>query len=669
MDKKITFILIKSSMLSNYKGISSITYNYLNLPDVITVANKGTVTYTYDAAGNKLKKEVVDNTTTPAKTTTTLYLGGAVYENDELQFIGHEEGRIRPVRDASGNITSFAYDYFLKDHLGNVRMVLTGQKDTSFYPPASMETAQVTTEEALYANLPQTRTGISSIAGYPTDNFTNPNAYVAKTNGSGNKIGPSIILKVMAGDQFNIRVSSWYKKNGANPGSPNSIATDLVTSLINSLTGTGGPVHGAITSAQLTSSGVVPTSVNSFLSNQPAPGSTKPKAYLNWVFLDEQFKFAGGSAAQVGDDNILTAITKDATVLNAPKNGYLYVFVSNETSNIDVYFDNLQVTHIRGPILEETHYYPFGLTMAGISSKALQFGGAENRFKYNGKEEQRQEFFDGSGLEWLDYGARMYDNQIGRWHTVDPLAHETPFESPYSAMGNNPILNIDPDGQSWEPVGKDGKVVQLSDKENITGYRWVGYDKDKDGNMVARANTVETAYTFGEKGMTTLSSEGYKEHQTWQAYGDISTGDKATDRKLATLHPDVQDQMKSFILESKLRFGIDVRVTDGYRTYAEQDKLYDKGRTAPGSIVTKARGGQSNHNFGLAIDVVPFENGKLNWDTKNYPLIGRIGISRGLEWGGNWKFVDKPHFQNLFGKSLKELSALPKDANGLPVFK
>ena len=148
--------------------------------------------------------------------------------------------------------------------------------------------------------------------------------------------------------------------------------------------------------------------------------TTVPKAYINYIFFDEQFKYAGGGASRVGG----TGTVKDHGQANAtlrgivaPKNGYIFVYVSNE-SNLDVFFDNLQVIHKPGPILEETHYYPFGLTMAGISSRAA--GVVENKKKFNsGSELQSKEFSDGSGLEMDDTHFRQLDPQLGRWWQID----------------------------------------------------------------------------------------------------------------------------------------------------------------------------------------------------------------------------------------------------------
>ena len=110
------------NLISDQTGkISSIRYNILNLPSEIQVAGKGSIKYYYDATGNKLQKRTLDNTLSTTSPTVTSYIGGAVYLNDTLQFFGTPEGRVR----IDTVIKGWVYDYYLSDHLGNTRMMLT----------------------------------------------------------------------------------------------------------------------------------------------------------------------------------------------------------------------------------------------------------------------------------------------------------------------------------------------------------------------------------------------------------------------------------------------------------------------------------------------------------------------------------------------------------------
>jgi RHS repeat-associated protein len=179
---------------------------------------------------------------------------------------------------------------------------------------------------------------------------------------------------------------------------------------------------------------------------------------LNIVFFDEQFKFVQTGSQLIPANVEGTAQHIVSTGTQVPKNGYVYIFVSNESNDL-VYFDNLQVTHLKGPILEETHYYPFGLTMAGISDKAA--GGLENKYKWNkGSELQNKEFSDGSGLELYATNLRSLDPQLGRWWQIDSKPDYT--QSLYSAMGNNPILHNDPLGDTLVFPGASNKFIQIS---------------------------------------------------------------------------------------------------------------------------------------------------------------------------------------------------------------
>jgi len=115
--------------------------------------------------------------------------------------------------------------------------------------------------------------------------------------------------------------------------------------------------------------------------------------------------------------------------------------------------------------------------------------------------------------------------------------------------------------------------------------------------------------------------------------------DKASAERIKLLHPRMRPLAVRLLQEAK-RQGINLRITAGLRTAAEQEALYQQGRTKPGAKVTNARPWQSYHNYGLAIDVVPLNQfNQPDWNSTKWKQIGAIGKSVGLRWGGDFKSI------------------------------
>ena len=220
--------------------------------------------------------------------------------------------------------------------------------------------------------------------------------------------------------------------------------------------------------------------------------STRPAAFLNYFIFDEKYKVVPEESGIIqisgpgGEWNDLS------TAANIPvnRNGYLFAYISS-ASNTAASFDQVKITYYQGNLLEEDHYYPYGLVLSSNTLNPAE----KNNIKYSSQELQHDEFTNAagnkSGLVLNDYGARMQDPQLGSWWRIDPSTYMYPGVSPYTFALDKPINAVDPDGNVV--IFINGMYF---DGSGGAAKYWKGYDE----RAVERLGDHSARYVDGAMG-------------------------------------------------------------------------------------------------------------------------------------------------------------------------
>ncbi|MBX2900804.1 MAG: hypothetical protein KF775_14215 [Cyclobacteriaceae bacterium] len=353
--------------------------------------------------------------------TTTNYSGSFVYEGAApvLSFFGSPEGR------TIKNGANFEYQYAIADHQGNTRVVFSSVTPTTQTVTATYETAAQSTEATQFNNYPSA-SGINVVG---TNNVTPGGTRSQYLNaGYMGMVGVAKSYKVYAGDKVKLEAYARYNA----PSSTNSSIASFATVLLNAF-GLPAPAGGETGTAAAAVNNWGSIAAGGFGNGSPANGL--PKAFINIVLFDANYKLLDFTYAQVTSSGAPTKIEREYTVKEA---GYAYLFISNEHSTqCDVYFDDVKMSYTPTNVIQYNEYYPFGLQTANSWTRE---NSTVNNFLANGGTELNTT----SNLYDLEY--RNYDPVLGRMNGVDPMATKYASLSPYNFSFNNPVTFTDRNG-------------------------------------------------------------------------------------------------------------------------------------------------------------------------------------------------------------------------------
>lgn len=443
------------------KSISNIRYNFLNLPEEVEItradlspARTDRIKFVYDASGKLLKREVWQGS---SRVWTTDYVGSLQYDNGMISFFETEEGR------AVFTGAAFEYEYFLKDHQGNTRVVYGLGKETKTFL-ATMENRLNDTEVISYGfrNIPLTRSLGNNITP-PGPRETAPDKSArcnAFSNGviTLNPVGPAKQISVTAGDAIYTQVYARFNNVKTSP------LTVAASALVSAVTGTFGVtrLENPVLWQSMNNSVPLAAANSSF-------GTTVPKAYLAVLFFDNSNVFRRAAVHSI-TERAYQNFEKLSLSFTADIAGSVYIYVVNESNiseSVDVYFDDLYIVHEKSNIVPQvfqaSDYYPFGLSYNEYHSDRLRIVKTSPTVEYepvvrNRRLFQAQEIQKDLDLDWYQFKYRMHDPATGRFISIDPLAEEYLYNSTYAFSENKLMHGVELEGLEFKGLFETAKL-------------------------------------------------------------------------------------------------------------------------------------------------------------------------------------------------------------------